>query len=87
MSRKVIQAKVLGHVLLWGRWGGLRELMLPRVESCSTEETEGWFPGVLGNIMESLVTQMIKNLPTMQETGFNPWIRKIPGEGNSNPLQ
>ena len=82
MSRKVIQAKVLGHVLLWGRWGGLRELMLPRVESCSTEETEGWFPGVLGNIMDSLVTQMIKNLPTMQETRVqhldqeDPWRRK-----------
>ena len=34
----------------------------------NTEETEGRFPGVLGNIMDSLVTQMIKNLPTMQET-------------------
>ena len=68
MSRKVIQAKVLGHVLLRGRWGGLRELTLPCVESCSTEEMEGWFPGVLGNIMDSPVTQMIKNLPTVQET-------------------
>ena len=26
----------------------------------------------------SLVAQMIKDLPAMQETGFNPWIGKIP---------
>ena len=25
-----------------------------------------------------LVAQMVKNLPAMQETRFNPWIRKIP---------
>ena len=35
----------------------------------------------------SLVAQMVKNLPEMQETGFDPWVRKIPGEGNGNPLQ
>ena len=23
----------------------------------------------------------------MQETWFNPWVRKIPGKGNGNPLQ
>ena len=26
----------------------------------------------------SLVTQMVKNLPTMQETRLDPWIGKIP---------
>ena len=26
----------------------------------------------------SLLAQSIKNLPAMQETGFDPWIRKIP---------
>ena len=26
----------------------------------------------------SLVAQMAKNMPAMQEIGFNPWIRKIP---------
>ena len=36
----------------------------------------------------SLVTQMVKNLPTMQET----WVRSLgqedsPGEGNSYPIQ
>ena len=29
---------------------------------------------------------VVKNLPAIQETGFDPWIGKIPGEGN-NPLQ
>ena len=26
----------------------------------------------------SLVAQMVKNLPAMQETRFDPWVRKIP---------
>jgi len=26
----------------------------------------------------SLIGQLVKNLPAMQETGFNPWIGKIP---------
>ena len=30
---------------------------------------------------------MIKNLPAMQETRFNPWVGKIPGEGKGYPLQ
>ena len=25
---------------------------------------------------------MVKSLPAMQETQFDPWVRKIPGEGN-----
>ena len=25
-----------------------------------------------------VVAQMVKNLPAMQETGFNPWVGKIP---------
>ena len=28
-----------------------------------------------------LVTQMVKNLPIIQETGFDPWV------GNGDPLQ
>ena len=38
-------------------------------------------------VYASLVAQMIKNLPAMQETWFNPWVRKSSGEGNGNPLQ
>ena len=30
---------------------------------------------------------MIKNLPAMQETRFNHWVGKIPGEGKGYPLQ
>ena len=26
----------------------------------------------------SFVVQLVKNLPAMQETGFNPWVGKIP---------
>ena len=32
-------------------------------------------------------SQTIKCLPIMQETGFDPWMGKSPGEGNGNPLQ
>ena len=33
----------------------------------------------LGNLLgASLVGQMVKNLPTVKETWFNPWVRKIP---------
>ena len=28
-----------------------------------------------------------KNLPAMQETQFDPWLGRSPGEGNGNPLQ
>ena len=30
---------------------------------------------------------MVKNLPAMQETGFNPGLGRSPGERNGNPLQ
>ena len=33
----------------------------------------------------SLVDQMVKNLPAMQETQV--WSRRSPGEGNGNPIQ
>ena len=29
--------------------------------------------------MSSLVAQTVKNLPVMWETGFDPWVGKIPG--------
>ena len=35
----------------------------------------------------SLVAQLVKNLPTMWETWFDPWVGKIPGEGKGYPLQ
>ena len=30
---------------------------------------------------------VVKNPPAMQEAWFDPWVRKIPGEGHGNPLQ
>ena len=32
----------------------------------------------VGNIWASLVAEMVKNLPALQETRFNPWVGKIP---------
>jgi len=34
----------------------------------------------------SLVDQMVKRLQCGRP-GFDPWVGKIPGEGNGNPLQ
>ena len=34
-----------------------------------------------------MVAQMVKNLPEMWETEFDPWVGKIPWRGHSNPLQ
>ena len=30
---------------------------------------------------------VVGNLPAKQETQIQSWVRKIPGEGNGNPLQ
>ena len=30
---------------------------------------------------------VVKSLPTSRRCRFNPWVRKIPGEGNGNPFQ
>ena len=35
----------------------------------------------------SLVAQMVKNLPGMQEIWFDPWVRKIPWRRKWQPLQ
>ena len=35
----------------------------------------------------SLVAQLVKNLPTMQETGSIPGLGRSPGEGKGYPLQ
>ena len=37
--------------------------------------------------MGSPVAQMVKNLPAKWGPRFNPWVGKIPGAGNGNPLQ
>ena len=42
-----------------------------------TEFWKSW--GRLGELSwTSLIAQMVKNLPAMQETRFNPWVGKIP---------
>ena len=35
----------------------------------------------------SLIAQLVKNPPATQETRFNSWVWKIPGEGIGNPLR
>ena len=33
------------------------------------------------------MAQLVKNLPVMRETGFDPWVGKILGEGKGYSLQ
>ena len=35
--------------------------------------------------LKKLVAQKVKNLPAMQETGFNPWVGKIPWRWEREP--
>ena len=72
----------------------------PNERRCGAEWELNFFSGVLncntltcpfiGSInisRSSVVAQMVKRLPAMRETRFDPWVGKIPGEGNANPLQ
>ena len=43
------------------------------------------FGGTQTNLWASLVEQMVNNLPVMQETGFSPWVGKIPWRGEWLP--
>ena len=41
----------------------------------------------MGSLWTSLVTQMLKNLPALQETwGFDPWVGKIPWRRAWQPI-
>ena len=40
-----------------------------------------------GRFGASLVAQMVKKLPAVQETALIPGLVRFPGEGNGNPLQ
>jgi len=40
---------------------------------------------ILAIYYTSFVAQLVKNLPTMQETGFNSWVGKIPWRRKRQP--
>ena len=52
---------------------------------------KGWYPGLAPRhqlaLFSMLVVQTVKNVPVAQEPQFDPWIVKIPREGNGNPLK
>ena len=37
-------------------------------------------PDCTEELVAALVAQLVKNLPAMQETRFDPWVRKIPSK-------
>ena len=51
----------------------------PRLHLTRSFHTEHW--------VASPVAQTVKNQCVMQQTRFDPWVGKIPGEGNGYPLQ
>ena len=40
----------------------------------------------LSGIRASLVAQMVKNVPAMQESEFDPWVRKVPWRREWQPI-
>ena len=44
-------------------------------------------PSILLPLWASLVPQLVKNVPAMQETGSIPGLGRSPGEGKGYPLQ
>ena len=38
------------------------------------------FTYILADLRDSLLAQLVKNLPPIRETWFHPWVGKIPGE-------
>ena len=44
-----------------------------------------WLGEIHCVIRASPMAQLVKNPPAMQETGFNPWVRKIPQRRDSPP--
>ena len=60
----------------------------------ATGATNPAWKGQLGSILQcppqafgaSLVAQTVKNLPVIQETQVQSWVRKIPREGNGSSI-
>ena len=45
------------------------------------------FPSTINILICMILSAIIFLLCGRQELGFHPWVRRSPGEGNSNPLQ
>ena len=54
---------------LFAVWGTLKSSPTPQFESINSSS--------LSHLWASLVAQLIKNLPAVWETGFDPWVGKI----------
>ena len=75
-------------VILLGRFHGLRSLVGYSPWGCkdldTTEQLHSHHSGI---IWASLVAQMVKNLPAMQETWISPMGWKDPSLGQEDPLE
>ena len=67
------------HLTLHSRMSGSRLVITPL-----------WLSGSLRSFLyssSSLVAQLLKNMPAMWETWFDPWLGRSPGEGYGYSLQ
>ena len=64
---------VIFKVTCWWWTGRLGVLQSMRSQELDTTEQLNWT-----ELNTSLVAQTVKNLPEMGETGFDPWVGKIP---------
>ena len=71
---------------MWRLYIHLLNVFVLEVVFC--EQVKQCFVLSIPTYIASLVAQMVKNLPAMQETqGLIPASGRSPGEGNGNPLQ
>ena len=67
---------LLSHKKEWN-WIIFREEDVIQEEGSQKEKNQYHILRHICEIWDSLVGQMVKNLPTMQKPRFNPWVRKI----------
>ena len=68
---------LLSHKKEWN-WIIFREEDVIQEEGSQKEKNQYHILRHICEIWDSLVGQMVKNLPTMQKPRFNPWVGKIP---------
>ena len=67
------------HLQSWGQFFSSLETSVFALKAFN------WLGEIHCVIRASPMAQLVKNPPAMQETGFNPWVRKIPQRRDSPP--
>ena len=65
----------------------LQTLVHTEISLCFLSVIIALYMHPVGNQIMLRANLSVKKLLQFRRTGFNPWVGKIPGEGNGNPLQ